>query len=381
MKVLFKNAEVMNRNFDLEKADIEVDNGVITSVCQGLSAHGEVYNLEGLTVIPGLVDIHIHGCAGYDACDATEEAISAMAAQLISEGVTSFCPATMTVSAEDIENALLNIKRCMENPPEGAKILGVNMEGPYISMNKKGGQKGDFVKNPDWNQFKKFYDLSGGIIKIVDIAPECEGAEEFIENATKLCTVSIAHTDANYEQAKAAFGKGITHVTHLFNAMPGFNHREPGVVGAAFDDEHVRAELICDGFHIHPAALRVAFRILGEERAIIVSDSMRAAGLSDGSYALGGQTVFVKNGQARLADGTIAGSTTNLLQEVRNLVGFGVPFRQAIKAATKNPAKAIGEDRRVGSIEAGKSADIVVLDKELNLKMVVARGKIFVNNL
>lgn len=379
--MLFKNAEVMNRDFELEKADIAVEGGIIASAELGLSALGEVVNLEGYTLIPGLVDIHIHGCAGFDACDATAEAITAMAAQLAKQGVTSFCPATMTVSSEEIEKTLMNIKSCMENPPEGAKILGVNMEGPYISMNKKGGQKGDFVKNPDWKQFKRFYDLSGGIIKLVDIAPECEGADEFIENASKLCTVSIAHTDANYEQAKAAFDKGVTHVTHLFNAMPGFNHREPGVVGAVFDDERVRAELICDGFHLHPAVLRTAFRILGEDRVIIVSDSMRAAGLADGTYGLGGQTVFVQNGQARLADGTIAGSTTNLLQEVRNLVGFGVPFRQVIKAATLNPAKAIGEDGKIGSLDVGKAADFIVLDKELKLKMVVIQGMIILNYL
>ncbi|MFB0921015.1 MAG: N-acetylglucosamine-6-phosphate deacetylase [Oscillospiraceae bacterium] len=378
--MLLKNAEVMNRDFELEKTDVTVKGGIIAAVGHGLPSDGELYDLEGLTVIPGLVDIHIHGCAGFDACDATPEAISSMASQLASQGITAFCPATMTVSAEEIENALLNIKHCMENPPEGTRILGVNMEGPYISINKKGGQKGDYVKNPDWAQFKKFYDLSGGIIKIVDIAPECEGADEFVENASSLCTVSIAHTDANYEQAKAAFGKGITHVTHLFNAMPGLSHREPGVVGAVFDDRHVRAELICDGFHIHPAILRTAFRILGEDRAIIVSDSMRAAGLEDGNYALGGQQVFVKNGQARLADGTIAGSTTNLLEEVRNLVSFGVPFRQVIKAATINPAKAVGEDSRIGSIEIGKIADLVVLDKNLNLKMVIAQGKNVVNN-
>jgi N-acetylglucosamine-6-phosphate deacetylase len=371
----------MNRDFVLEKADVVVEGGIITAVRQGLSASGEVFNLEGFKLIPGLVDIHIHGCAGFDACDATAEAITAMASHLAKQGVTSFCPATMTVSTEEIEKALLNIKGCMEKPPEGAKILGVNMEGPYISMNKKGGQKGEFVKSPDWEQFKKFFDLSGGIIKIVDIAPECEGADEFIEKASKLCTVSIAHTDANYEQARAAFAKGITHVTHLFNAMSGLSHREPGVVGAAFDDERVRAELICDGFHIHPAVLRTAFRILGEERAIIVSDSMRAAGLEDGAYGLGGQTVFVQNGQARLTDGTIAGSTTNLLQEVRNLVSFGVPFRQVIKAATINPARAIGEENKIGSIEAGKAADIIVLDKELNLKMVIVQGTMILNKL
>ncbi|PKM72284.1 MAG: N-acetylglucosamine-6-phosphate deacetylase [Firmicutes bacterium HGW-Firmicutes-16] len=379
--MLFKNAEVINKDFELEKADIAVADGIITAVGRGLSASGEVFDLDGFIVVPGLVDIHIHGCAGFDACDATTEAISEIAAHLAKHGVTSFCPATMTVSSEEIENALVNIRYCMESPPEGSRILGVNMEGPYISMNKKGGQKGDYVKNADWEQFNKFYDLSGGIIKIVDIAPECDGADEFIEQASKLCTVSIAHTDSNYEQAKAAFSKGISHVTHLFNAMSGFNHREPGVVGAVFDDERVMAELICDGFHIHPAVLRTAFRILGEDRAVIVSDSMRAAGLEDGSYGLGGQTVFVQNGQARLADGTIAGSTTNLLQEVRNLVSFGVPFRQVIKAATINPARAVREDGRIGSIDAGKAADLVVLDKELNLKMVVVQGKIIKNNI
>ncbi|MEA4894285.1 MAG: N-acetylglucosamine-6-phosphate deacetylase [Oscillospiraceae bacterium] len=379
--MLLKNAEVMNKDFELEKTDIAVEGTIISAVGSGVHTGGEVFDLEGLTVIPGLVDIHIHGCAGFDACDATVEAVATMSSQLAKRGITSFCPTTMTVSADGIKKALLNIKNCMENPPEGAAILGVNMEGPYISVNKKGGQKADFVRTPDWKQFKNFYDLSGGIIKIVDIAPECDGAYEFIESARRLCAVSIAHTDANYEQAKAAFGWGITHVTHLFNAMAGFGHREPGVVGAVFDDDSVNAELICDGFHIHPAALRTAFRILGEDRAIIVSDSMRAAGLPDGSYDLGGQTVYVKNGQARLADGTIAGSTTNLLDEVRNLVSFGVPFRQVIKAATINPSKAVGEDKRIGSIEAGKRADLVVLDKKMNLKMVVLHGEIAVLDL
>ena len=374
--MLIKNAEVLNGGFELVKEDIAIENGIITALGHGLSYTGEVLDLEGLMVLPGFVDIHIHGCAGFDVCDATEQALSGIAAHLAAQGVTSFCPTTMTLSGEEIEAALLNIKKCMGNPPEGASILGVNMEGPYISLSRKGGQKGDFVKTPDWRQFKSYFELSGGNIRIVDIAPECGGADEFIENAKKLCRVSIAHTDADYEQTKAAFKKGVTHVTHLFNAMPGFNHREPGAVGAVFDDGSVRAELICDGFHIHPAALRVAFGVLGEDRTIIVSDSMRAAGLKDGTYELGGQKVSVAAGKARLADGTIAGSTTNILEEVRNLMGFGLPFRQVIKSATINPAKAVGEDGRIGSLEVGKTADIVVLDGDMNLRLVIARGKI-----
>ena len=366
----------MTKDFELKYADISVENGKIDDIGSGLNFTGEAFDLTGLIVVPGFVDIHVHGCAGFDACDGTPEALSGMAAQLAAQGVTSFCPTTMTLAKEEIEAVLLNIKNCMENAPLGAAIRGINMEGPYISINKKGGQKGEFVKKPDWEQFKRFYDLSGGTIKIVDIAPEADGANEFIDKACQLCRVSIAHTDADYEAASASFKKGVTHVTHLFNAMPGFSHREPGTVGAVFDDEHVAAELICDGFHIHPATLRVAFRILGEDRTIIVSDSMRAAGLPDGTYDLGGQQVTVVNGHARLADGTIAGSTTNIYEEIRNLLGYGVPFKQVIKSATINPAKAICEDDKIGSIEIGKQADLVVLDKDYNLKAVIARGNI-----
>ena len=371
----------MNKDFKLEKADIAIEDEMISAIGCGIEASGETIDLEGYMIVPGFVDIHIHGCAGYDVCDATREALSEIALQLASNGVTSFCPTTMTVSTEDIEKALLNIKSCIDDSPEGADILGVNMEGPYISINKKGGQKGDNVRSPDWTKFKSFYDICGGFIKLVDIAPECEGSDEFIENASKICRVSIAHTDADYEQAKAAFTKGVTHATHLFNAMQGFGHREPGVVGAVFDNENVMAELICDGFHIHPAALRTAFRVLGEDRTIIVSDSMRAAGLKDGTYELGGQEVKVSDGHARLLDGTIAGSTTNLFEEVQNLVRFGIPFKQVIKSATINPARSVGEDKRIGSIDVGKQADLVVLDGNLNLKKVILRGKIIKNYL
>lgn len=379
--MLFKNAYVFNKDFDLEKADLAVEGSVISAVGEGLEATGEVFDLSDCMILPGLVDIHIHGCAGFDTCDSTPEAISGIAAHLLEQGVTSFCPTTMTVSKEEIEAALLNIKSSMEAAPKGASILGVNMEGPYISVNKKGGQKGDHVKNPNTEQFKHFFEISGGIIKLVDIAPECDGGDEFIEKVKDFCRISICHTDANYEQAKAAFGKGITHVTHLFNAMSGLSHREPGVVGAVFDDEQVMAELICDGFHIHPATLRTAFRILGEDRTIIVSDSMRAAGLPDGTYELGGQSVFVKNGEARLSSGTIAGSTTNLLDEVRNLVRFGVPLKQVVKSATINPAKAVCCQNHIGSIDIGKAADLLVLDRGLNLKLVVKNGEITKNEL
>lgn len=374
--MLLKNAEVMNRDFVLEKADIAVESETITAVGQGVSEGGEIIDFTGCMIVPGFIDIHTHGCAGFDTCDGTREAIFGMASFLAQQGVTSFCPTTMTVSEENIEAALDNIRKCCGEQPEGAAIRGINMEGPYISVNRKGSQKQEYVRAPDWKQFRRFFDISGGMIKLVDIAPEREGADGFITRAKELCRVSMAHTEADYEEARAAFGKGVMHVTHLFNAMTGLNHRAPGAVGAVFDSDSVMAELICDGFHVHPAVLRIAFRLLGEDRTIIISDAMRAAGLPDGAYELGGQPVMVKNGRARLADGTIAGSTTNIHQEIKNLVEYGVPFRQVIKSATINPAKAIGEDSRIGSIEAGKEADLVVLDKDLNIRLVIIRGKV-----
>lgn len=377
--MILKNAKIVDDSFHLADADIAVGGDKISEIAPGLSGEEEC-DLTGCVIVPGFVDVHIHACVGADTCDADPEGIAKMCAHLVTKGVTSFCPTTMTVSHDDISKALSVVKGCMEQPPKGAAIAGVNMEGPYISIHNKGAQSGKYIRELDIDEFEKVFDACGGIIKIVDVAPECGGAEGFIKKASKLCTVSVAHTKADYECAKHAFDLGITHATHLYNAMPGLTHRAPGVVGAVFDDERVRAEIICDGFHIHPAVLRITFQMLGKDRAVIVSDSMRAAGQPDGVSELGGQTVYVKDGQARLEDGTIAGSTTNIHQEVKNLVGYGVPFLNVIQAATLNPAKEIHEDERIGSIKVGKYADLVALDSNLNIKLVVARGKILVDN-
>lgn len=377
--MILKNAKIVDDSFRLRNADIAVDGDRISAIGPELSG-GEAYDFSGCVIVPGFIDIHIHGCVGADTCDADADGLAKMCAHLAREGVTSFCPTTMTVSHEEIGRALGVVRECMLHPPKGAAIAGVNMEGPYISIHKKGAQAGEHVKNPDFAEFNDYYDTCGGIIKLVDIAPECPGAEDFIRQASKLCTVSIAHTTADYALAKHAFDLGISHATHLYNAMPGLTHREPGVVGAVFDDSRVTGEMICDGLHIDPAVLRITFEMLGKDRVVIVSDSMRAAGQPDGAYDLGGQTVYVQSGAARLKDGTLAGSTTNLHQEVKNLVGYGVPFLQVIQTATLNPAREIHEDHQIGSIKEGKYADLVVLDSELNIKMVVARGKIAADN-
>ena len=321
--------------------------------------------------MPGFVDVHIHGCAGADACDGTRESLETMARFLLEHGVTSFCPTTMTVSRDRLEQALLAAKDAVDHPVEGgARIVGVNMEGPFLSKERKGAQKEEDILPPDPELFRQLYELCGGIIRLVDIAPEQPGGLEFIQAVQGLCRVSIAHTTADYQQAKAAFDAGITHATHLFNAMSGLHHREPGVVGAVLEDDRVRAELICDGHHIHPAVLRTAFRLLGD-RALVVSDSMRANGMPEGEpFDLGGQLVTVRGGKATLEDGTLAGSVANLHQEVKNLVAFGIPFPQAVKAATLIPAQVLGLEKEIGSIAPGKRADLVVLDENLDIAAV-----------
>ena len=372
--MLLIHANYLDEDFRLVQGDIEIEDGKILRVGKDLPRKEEDLAVDcagSYTVVPGFVDVHIHGCAGADTCDATREALEAMAAFLLAHGVTSFCPTTMTTSRETIQAALLAAKDMMDHPMEGgARVVGVNMEGPFIAKERKGAQKEEDILPPDFPLFQQFYEESGGIVRLVDVAPEQPGGLDFVEKASQLCTVSIAHTTADYNQAKAAFDKGVTHATHLFNAMSGLHHRKPGVVGAVFDDSRVRGELICDGFHIHPAVLRAAFRLLGD-RALIVSDSMRANGMPEGeAFDLGGQMVTVHQGKALLPDGTIAGSVTNLHQEIKNLVSFGVPFEQAVKAATLIPARAIGLDGEIGSIAPGKRADLVVLDENLDIAAV-----------
>lgn len=363
-----------DNDFNLVQGDIEIQNGKILRV--GINfprkdEHNVIDYDDKCIIVPGFVDIHIHGCAGADTCDGTREALETMARFLLQHGVTSFCPTTMTVSSDEIHQALLAAKDMMDHPIEdGARVVGVNMEGPFIAKDRKGAQRENAITAPDFQLFKHFFDASGGIVRLVDVAPEQPGGLEFVDKASSLCTVSIAHTTANYTQAKAAFDRGITHATHLFNAMSGFHHREPGVVGAVLEDPRVRGELICDGYHIHPAVLRTIFQVLGD-RALVVSDSMRGTGIPEGeTFDLGGQMVTVQEGRATLADGTIAGSVTNLHQEIKNLVSFGIPLAQAVKSATLIPALAIGLDEKIGSIAPGKRADLVVLDQDLEIVAV-----------
>jgi len=256
------------------------------------------------------------------------------------------------------------------------------MEGPFISMEKKGAQNGEYIHKPDADMFYRLQKAANGLIKLCDIAPEVEGAMECIETIANDVRVSVAHTAADFDVAEEAFKKGAQHVTHLYNAMPPYSHRAPGVIGAACDNEKVMVELICDGVHSHPATVRTTFKMFGDDRVILISDSMMACGLDDGQYTLGGQDVTVKGNLATLTElGNIAGSVTNLMKCMKKAVKeMQIPLESAVKCATANPAKAIGIFDKYGSLTPGKQADVVLLDKDLEIKYIIKSGEVIYGN-
>ena len=378
--MIIRNALVYGEDKTFSRLDIRLEEDVFTEICPSLapSENESVLDADGLYAIPGLIDIHFHGCMGHDFCDGTVEAIDAITRYEASCGVTSVCPATMTVSPESLVQVMDAARTYNESParPGQASLVGINMEGPFISEAKKGAQAAEHIRLCDEALFCSLQERSGGLIKLVDIAPENEGAMEFIDALHDKVTISLAHTTADYQTAKEAYDRGARHATHLYNAMPPFTHRAPGVVGAAFDSPHCRAELICDGVHIHPSVVRATFQLFGDDRMILISDSMRAAGMEDGQYTLGGQDVAVKGKYATLvSDGALAGSVTNLMDCMRTAVKeMQIPLESAIACATMNPAKAIGIYDRYGSISTGKIANLVLLDQDLNLRQVIIHG-------
>ena len=372
--MILKNGLVFTEEARFVPADVELlDGTIVRMAAPGTLTGTKVLDVTGKYVTPGFVDIHIHGSKGSDFCDAGAEHIETMSAYLGGEGVTSFCGTTMAFD-EPILTEIIEVAKPYINKETGGAVLrGINMEGPFFSKAKKGAQAEKYIIDPDIEMFERLYAVSGGAIRLVDVAPELEGCIPFIEQTSKKCVVSIAHTTANYGQAKAAFAAGASHVTHLFNAMPPFGHRDPGVVGAASDDA-AHVEMISDGIHLHPAVVRSVFRWFGAERVCLISDSMRAAGMPNGVYSLGGQTVYMTDGKATLEDGTIAGSATCLAECFRRAVGFGVPLEMALRAATINPAQAVGLFDTVGSITEGKRADVLVLDETLHPEKIFIGG-------
>lgn len=332
-------------------------------------------------IFPGLVDTHFHGCAGYDFCDGTVQAMRAIAAYETAHGVTTICPATMTLSEETLvqicqvcAEAVETEKVCGDIPLKEI-LRGIYLEGPFISLEKKGAQNPAYIHEPDLAMLRRLQKAARGMIRMAVAAPEVSGAMELIREGRGEFRFSIAHTCADYETAKAAIEAGAAHVTHLYNAMPPFTHRQPGVIGAAAENEKTEVELICDGIHIHPCVVRSTFKLFGEERVVLISDSMMATGMEDGEYALGGQPVTVRGNRALLADGTIAGSATNLYDCMRTAVGMGIPAETAVRAATINPARAVGLDSECGVLLPGRRADIVIANRAFALREVIKSGR------
>ncbi len=374
--MFYKNARIFGSDFKFHHGAFEVVDGKFGTVLPE-TVPEDAIDLEGATVIPGLVEVHSHGNSGADFSDGDYEGLKAMAAYFAQCGVTSFAPASMTLPYDVLEKAFGNAKKLVEENIEGLSVLrGIQMEGPYFSYSKRGAQNADYLKEPDFEGFKALFDGCGGLVKIVDVAPELPGAAEFVAKASELCTVSIAHTDSDYDHAKAAIDAGVTHLTHLYNAMPAIHHRTPGVIPAAVENANVQAELICDGYHIHPASVRLAFTMF-KDRMVLVSDSGRCAGQAEGyQFDLGGQMAEIRGGVAKLVGtDTIACSASNLWTCLCNVISWNIPEEDAVRAATYNPAKAIGAEKLVGTIEEGKIADFLIVAPDYSAKRVFLAGK------
>ncbi|MCM1188683.1 MAG: N-acetylglucosamine-6-phosphate deacetylase [bacterium] len=366
--MIIKNGTVFLEDKTFAVKDIYVENGRIAEN-SSLVTDDTVIDASGLYVLPGLIDIHSHGAVGYDFSDGNTDGLKEILKYEYSHGITSYCPTSMTVEKEKIKEIFSSVKNWREE--EGmSHIVGFNMEGPFLDVSKKGAHREECILLPDVSFFRECNASCGGKIRLVTLAPNIDGAEEFIRELKDETVISLGHSAADYDTAKKAFEAGASHVTHLFNAMNPLSHRAPGLIGAAAERSDCYAELICDGIHVHESMVRAAFRLF-PERIVLISDSMRAAGMENGTYDLGGQQVTVDGRLATLKDGTIAGSVTNVFDGMKNAVSFGIPLGEAIAAATANPAKSIGIYDIAGSLTPGKRADILLTDKNLNLKKVL----------
>ena len=371
--MIIRNGHVFLQGEGFVNTSVGTDGDRISALGSG---NGLELDATGKYVLPGFIDIHMHGADNSDFCDGTREALATIARYEAQQGVTSFLGTCMATYHDVLLKAFSAAGEFIENPEQDAAVMrGINMEGPFLSKEKRGAHIEECCVPFNKELYNELRTACKDHVLIFDICTEYEGAMEAIREISQYATVSLAHSSADYDLGKEAYQAGATHLTHIFNAMMPFNHRKPGLIGAALDYAD-QVEMICDGIHLHPSVLRTIFRLMGqEERVCIISDSMRAAGLSDGVYELGGQTVYVKNGKATLEDGTIAGAAICQSEAFRRLVSFGIPIDQAIMAATHTPARAIRMENEIGSIAPGKRADLTILNDDLSVYAVVLGGK------
>lgn len=367
---------VLNKDFQFTVCDLRVVGNKIDGLYASAGEPGDGINATGCYVVPGFIDIHTHGCDGCDAGDGSYQSLDTMSRYYAVHGVTTFLATTSTISAEGLKRSATSVKQAIEQGTAGAQVGGMHLEGPYFSLAFKGAQNPAYLRDPSVEEFDAVNAASGGNVRLISLAPERQGAIEFIRAVKDRVAVAMGHTDADYDTARVAIDAGATVLTHTFNAMRPFAHRAPNTVGAAMEDDRVFCESITDGVHLHPATVRLLYRTVGETRMVLISDSLCAAGMADGQYELGGLQFIVKDGRATLPDGTIAGSTANLHLCVKKVVEFGIPLEHAVRMASWNPARAVGLDGVTGRIEAGKRADILLLDqKTLDIRRVIVGGR------
>lgn len=371
--MLFINAKVVTDEFKIEELDVRVENGKFTSLAKAGTLEAkkdeEIIDVESHVIAPGMLDNHVHGAMGKDVMDGSFDSLDTISRYLASKGVTSFLPTTMTMGPEHL-SAVYAIKEKLS----GANMLGFHMEGPFINKSKKGAQNEDYIRKATMEEMLSYGDAK---IKLITIAPEVEGSLEFIQEAHDKYVISMGHSEATYEDAKKAIEAGAKSVTHCFNAMSPLHHRAPGIIGAAVQ-AGIYGELICDGLHIHPATVYCNYKMFGPERMILVSDSVRASGLGDGTYEFGGQAMIVKDNVARVEDGSIAGGMSNVWNNMRNCVQWGIPLLDAMRMGSLTPATLIGVDDSKGSIAVGKDADFVITNDKLDVLQVFINGREFI---
>lgn len=376
--MILKNANVLGGQWTFSKSDLRIVNDKIAEIgnLEPLE-NEEVFDCEGKFLVPGLIETHFHGAMGEDSDALTSETFDTFSKFFESQGITSFVPGLSSNSDDYVEEFLTKSSEYIKNQKDGSKMAGVYLEGPFISQQRRGGHNPEMLQTPSCEKIRKWHELSGGIIKKTIVSPELNGAEEFIKECVNCGIVAeIGHSAASYEQALKAIDCGATLATHIFNGMEPLTHRNPGVLGAVLTEDKVTCELICDFGHVFAPVVKMAIRAKGVDKINIISDSMVAAGLSDGTYKLfDGRTVTVKNGLSYTENGTITGSASTILDGVRNLVSIGIPLESAIKMASYNPARTIGIDSETGSIEVGKLADLVLLDNDLKVCNVWINGK------
>ncbi|MGP4073949.1 N-acetylglucosamine-6-phosphate deacetylase [Piscibacillus sp. B03] len=376
MKILIKNVNVYTEYHVIRNSSLLIEDGIIKSIGE-TNSDGQTLNGEGLNLIPGFIDGHIHGAGGADVMDDSSNAIHKIAETITKEGVTSFLPTTITSEHKAIEQVLDVISHLDDH--RGAEILGIHLEGPFVEKKKAGAQPKEHIVEPDVNLMQRWVELSNDMIKVVTLAPELDAEGQLTQFLKeKGIIASAGHTDASSSDIKEAVKRGVSQMTHLCNAMNGIHHRDVGAVGAAMLMNELKSELIADRIHVSDDMLQLIFNTIGSERLILITDAMRAKGMTDGSYTLGGQEVTVKEGKATLNDGTLAGSVLTMDQAARNMKEVaGASFREIIQMTAVNPAKQLGVFNRKGSIEVGKDADLILVDADFNVHKTFCRGVLY----